>query len=54
LLNEALRRGLQDMNARPEQRKKYSTQPIDMGRALIGNIDDIADVLAIAEGEAFK
>ena len=54
LVNEALRRGLQDMNARPERRKKYSTQPIDMGRALIGNIDDIADVLAIAEGEAFK
>jgi hypothetical protein len=54
LINEALRRGLQDMNARLERRKKYSTQPIDMGRALIGNIDDIADVLAIAEGEAFK
>jgi hypothetical protein len=54
LLNEALRRGLDDMNRRPEGREKFQTRPVNMGRALVNDIDNIADVLAIAEGEDFK
>jgi predicted transcriptional regulator len=54
LLNEALCRGLDDMNRRPEGREKFQTRPVNMGRALVNDIDNIADVLAIAEGEDFK
>ena len=54
LINEALRRGLREMNARPKRREKFQTKPVDMGRVLIGSIDNISEVLAIAEGEAFK
>jgi hypothetical protein len=54
LINEALRRGLREMNARPKRRERFRTKPVDMGRVLIGSIDNIGEVLAIAEGEAFK
>jgi predicted transcriptional regulator len=54
LINEALRRGLREMNARPKRRERFRTKPVDMGRVLVGSIDNIGEVLAIAEGEAFK
>ena len=54
MINEALRRGLHNMNASPERRKKYPTRPVNMGRVLVADINNIADVLAIAEGEDFK
>jgi len=54
LINEALRRGLHDMEAPPTQRKPYQTRSVDLGTPRIPNIDNIAEVLAIIEGEAFK
>ena len=54
LVNEALRSGLQAL-AQPEQpRQPHSTRTVDLGRCLLGPIDDIAETLSIAEGEAFK
>ena len=54
VVNEALRRGLRDMNTPPKQRKPYRTPSVDLGTPRIPNIDNIAEVLAIIEGEAFK
>ena len=54
LINEALRRGLKEMSARPKQREPFRTQPFDVGELLIPSIDNIAEVLAIGEGENFK
>jgi hypothetical protein len=54
LINDALRRGLRDMNTPPKQRKPYRTPSVDLGTPRIPNIDNIAEVLAIIEGEAFK
>ena len=54
LINEALRRGLRDMNQRPKGRKPFRTQSVDLGRMKIGSIDNIGEVLAVIEGEAFK
>jgi hypothetical protein len=54
LINEALRRGLRDMSAPPKQRKPYRTPSVDLGTPRIPNIDNIAEVLAVIEGEAFK
>ena len=54
LINEALRRGLKDMSARPKRRKVFRTRSAHLGRMRIASIDNISDVLAIAEGEDFK
>jgi hypothetical protein len=53
LINEALRRGLREMAARPKPRSPIRTRSVDLGRARITSIDNIAEVLAIAEGEDF-
>jgi Ribbon-helix-helix protein, copG family len=53
LVNDALRRGLQDMAARPKPRSPFRTRSVDLGRVRIASIDNIAEVLAIGEGEAF-
>ena len=52
LVNEALRTGLRDMTT-PDQRPKkhYRTPVVRLGRCLTGNLDDIAEALAVAEGE---
>jgi hypothetical protein len=53
-VNEALRQGLTEM-ATPVQRKKaYRTRSVSLGRCFIGNLDDVSEALAIAEGEDFR
>jgi hypothetical protein len=54
LVNEALRRGLREMSARPKKREPFRTQPIKGVRPLLDNVDNVAEVLAYAEGETFK
>jgi len=54
IVNDALRRGLRDMEARPKPRKPFQTRSVDAGAMLIPNIDNVAEVLAIVEGDAFK
>ncbi len=54
VVNEALRRGLKEMSSRPKPREPFRTHTVDLGKPRIGTIDNIADVLAIAEGEAYK
>jgi hypothetical protein len=53
LVNEALRRGLRDMTAKPKKRERFRTQAFDLGPFLV-NIDNVAEALAYAEGEGFK
>jgi Ribbon-helix-helix protein, copG family len=53
LINEALRRGLREMAAAPKRKKPFRTQPLDSGRLLVASIDNIAELLAEVEGEAF-
>ena len=54
VINEALRQGLQQMTEQPRRRRRYRTQPVSLGRCLIGNLDDVSEALAVAEGEAFR
>jgi hypothetical protein len=54
LVNEALRRGLRDMNQRPKVRRPFRTRSVDLGRVKIGSLDNVGEVLAVIEGEAFK
>jgi len=51
VVNDALRRGLETMTT-PERRPKYRTPEAHLGRCLLGNLDDVAEVLSIAEGES--
>jgi hypothetical protein len=53
LVNEALRRGLREMNAKPKAKKPFRTRTVSLGPPLI-NIDSAAEALAIAEGEDYK
>jgi hypothetical protein len=54
LINEVLRRGLRDISARSKKREPFRTEPIDGVTPLLDNVDNVAEVLAYAEGEAFK
>ena len=54
LINEALRRGLDDMGRRRRPREVIRTRAVALGRVRIASIDNIGEALAIAEGEGFK
>lgn len=53
LVNEALRRGIKDMTARPKPREPFRTRAVDLGEVLIP-VDNVSEALAVAEGESFK
>lgn len=52
--NEALRRGLLAMSRPVIRRRRFETQSADLGECLIGDVDDVAEALAVAEGEASR
>jgi hypothetical protein len=54
LVNEALRRGLERLDSPPAKRKRYRTRPVALGRCLLGSLDDVAEALAVAEGERYR
>lgn len=55
IVNEALRQGLARMAAPPAgPRRPFRTRALSLGRCLVGNIDNVAELLAVAEGERFK
>jgi Ribbon-helix-helix protein, copG family len=54
LINDALRRGLKEMSRRAGTREPVRTQAVALGRLRISSIDNIAEALAIVEGESFK
>lgn len=52
LVNEALRSSLEGRTRTP-QPKRYTTRAVSLGRPLLDDVDDVADVLAAVEGERF-
>lgn len=54
LVNEALRRGLRQMAARPRRSEPFRTRVVSLGRCKLGGIDNISELLATAEDESFK
>ena len=54
IVNEALRYGLRAMAAPSGQPVNYRTPAVDLGRCLVGSLDDVTEVLAVAEGEDFR
>ncbi len=53
-VNEAMRRGLQAMEEPKATRAPYQTPSDDLGKCLIGSLDDAAEALALGEGDAFR
>jgi hypothetical protein len=54
LVNEALRHGLKHLISPPKRREPFRTSAISLGRCRIGSLDNIAEVLAVAEGDSFR
>lgn len=54
LVNEALREGLRHMTSPPRKRAPFRTESVDLGRCLVGNVDNVAELLAVAESESFR
>jgi hypothetical protein len=54
VVNEALRQGLGQMTSPPRVRRAPRTRAVSLGRCLAGNIDNISEALAIAEGESYR
>ena len=53
-VNEALRRGLQAIEAPATPGPRYQTRASSLGRCLVGTLDDVGEALAVAEGEDFR
>jgi hypothetical protein len=54
-VNEAMRLGLAQMAHPPaEPGPPYRTPSVSLGRCLVSGIDDVAEALAVAEGESFR
>jgi hypothetical protein len=53
VVNEALRRGLREMTAKPKKRQPFRTRALSLGPFLL-NIDNVAEAIAHAEGEGYK
>jgi hypothetical protein len=54
VVNEALRHGLLSMAVPAVRRRRFETKSVDLGECILGNIDDVAEALAVAEGEDFR
>jgi hypothetical protein len=53
-VNEAIRSGLQKLSTPRQKKAPFRTESHDLGHSLIGNLDNIGEVLAIAEGEDYR
>ena len=53
-VNETLRRSLAQASAPSAPRARVRTRAVSLGRCLIGNVDNVSEVLARAEGESFR
>jgi hypothetical protein len=54
LVNEVLREGIKRMMAPAKKRGEYRTRTADLGSCRAANVDNVGEVLAVAEGESFK
>ena len=52
--NDALRQGLRQMITPSRPQIHYRTPSVDLGRCMLGSVDDVAEVLAVAESEQFR
>lgn len=54
VVNEALRQGIKQLQAPSRPQRRRRTTVVSLGSCLPGNLDDVSEALAIAEGENFR
>ena len=54
LVNAALREGLPRLLEKPSGRRRFRVRPLNVGKCRLPALDDVAEALAAAEGEAFR
>jgi hypothetical protein len=54
LINEALREGLKKLEAPRGKQAPFRTESVNLGSCLLGNVDNVAEALAVAESESFR
>ena len=54
VLNDTLRHGMRAMTQRTTGSRKQATETRDLGRCLVPSLDNVADALAVAEGDDFS
>jgi hypothetical protein len=54
LVNQVLREGIKGMTAPVKKRSVFRTRSVDLGSCRAANVDNVAEVLAVAEGESFR
>jgi Ribbon-helix-helix protein, copG family len=54
LVNEVLREGLSNMRVPRRRSKPFRTHAVDLGSPRFTSIDNVAEALALAEGDAFR
>ena len=54
IVNEALRDALPRRGKPPQDGRRYRTRTVRLGKLLVGSLDDVAGILALAEGERFR
>lgn len=53
-VNDLLRAGLTHVEEKRPQTPRFRVEPLNIGKPLVDNFDDIAAVLAMAEGESYR
>jgi hypothetical protein len=53
-VNAALREGLQRLEQPPARTRRSYTRVVSLGPPRVGAVDSVADVLAVAERDAFR
>jgi hypothetical protein len=51
LVNDALRRGIELLDAPSSRREPYRIEPWHLGGSLVGSLDNVEEVLSRVEGE---
>jgi len=54
LVNLALREGLKHLSAPKKKQTCFRRRSVNLGSCRVGNVDNVAEVLAVAESESFK
>jgi hypothetical protein len=54
IVNEALREGLARLDEPRTSGEPFRTATVSLGRCKMATLDDVADALALAEGESFR
>ena len=54
VVNEVLRRGLVESRPKGQRATRYSTPELKAGLPTYPNIDNVAEILSVAEGEGYS